>query len=152
MAKSHSTDDIEFKRQNELAILEARAAGRVEPRAHEVNYDRDKALVLIGLSSGFVFGFPPARIVGLEGGTAEQLSSVRISPSGDGLHWDELGVDVSLTGLMTEALNLREWAPRIMGKTRTEAKAKAARRNGRKGGRPRRPEPATSGKKVPTDH
>jgi hypothetical protein len=46
-------------------------------------------------------------------------------------------VDVSLKGLIMGALNLREWAPRIMGQTRSEAKARAARKNGRKGGRPR---------------
>jgi hypothetical protein len=64
------------------------------------------------------------------------FGTARISPSGDGLHWDDLDVDVSLTGLMTRALNLREWAPRIMGQVRSEAKASAARRNGLKGGRP----------------
>jgi hypothetical protein len=48
----------------------------------------------------------------------------------------DLDVDVSLTGLLSRALNLREWAPRIMGQVRSEAKASAARRNGLKGGRP----------------
>jgi hypothetical protein len=62
---------------------------------------------------------------------------VRISPSGDGLHWDELDAHLSLTGLMVEALNLREWAPRFMGARKSEAKAAAARQNGAKGGRPR---------------
>jgi hypothetical protein len=38
---------------------------------------------------------------------------------------------------MADALNLREWAPRIMGQVRSEAKARAARKNGLKGGRPR---------------
>jgi hypothetical protein len=73
---------------------------------------------------------------------------VRISPSGDGLHWDDLDAHASLTGLMAGALNLREWAPRILGQVRSEAKARAARANGAKGGRPRRsPRPATRDKK-----
>jgi hypothetical protein len=137
MAKPTGTGETEFNRQNEQAIRAARDADRVEPRATAVTYDREQALVLVHLRSGFTFGFPPERISGLEGATHKQLSDVRISPSGDGLHWDNVDVDASLTGLIAEALNLREWAPRIMGQIRSEAKAKAARKNGLKGGRPR---------------
>jgi hypothetical protein len=57
---------------------------------------------------------PPERVPGLEDATAKQFSWARISPSGDGLHWDDLDVDVSLTGLIGDVLNLREWAPRNM--------------------------------------
>lgn len=137
MARSAPRDDAEFERQNEQAIREAREADRIEPRASAVAYDSQKGLILVELRSGFAFGFPPERVPGLESRTARQLSSIRISPSGDGLHWDDLDVDVSLTGLMASALNLREWAPRLMGQIRSEAKAKAARTNGLKGGRPR---------------
>jgi hypothetical protein len=80
---------------------------------------------------------------------AGSLGDVRISPSGDGLHWDDLNVDASLTGLIAEALNLREWAPRLMGQARSEAKARAARLNGLKGGRPRRSGASTRKTKKP---
>lgn len=138
MAKAARTIDADFERQNETAVREAREADRIEPRANSVRYDAQQGLLLVELRSGFVFGFPPERVSGLEGTTAKQLSAVRISPSGDGLHWDELNVDASLTGLMADGLNLREWAPRFMGQARSEAKARAARLNGIKGGRPRR--------------
>lgn len=138
MAKPTRSSDTEFERQNEMAIREAREADRIEPRAMAVSYDAVHAMVLVELRSGFGFGFPPERVDGLANATAEQLSNVRLSPSGDGLHWDDLDVDVSVTGLMVEALNLREWAPRLMGQVRSEAKARAARINGLKGGRPRR--------------
>jgi hypothetical protein len=137
MAKPRPIDDAEFQRQNERAIRAAREADRIEPRASAVVYDRDQALILVHLRSGIAFGFPPERIPGLEKATPKQLSNVRISPSGDGLHWDELDVQASLTGLIASALNLSEWAPRIMGQIRSEAKARAARKNGLKGGRPR---------------
>lgn len=114
-----------------------READRIEPRANTVGYDPRKGLILVELRSGFAFGFPPERVPGLAGTSARQLAAVRVSPSGDGLHWEELDVHVSLTGLMSEALNLREWAPRVMGQVRSEAKARAARLNGMKGGRPR---------------
>lgn len=138
MAKQVHPDDDDFERQNERATREARQADRVEPRAHAVRYEAENALVLVELRGGYAFGFPPERVAGLENANAEQLSNIRISPSGDGLHWDHLDAHASLTGLMVDALNLREWAPRIMGQIRTEAKARAARANGLKGGRPRK--------------
>ena len=136
MAKQvHRDDDF---RQNERAAREAREADRVEPRAHAARYEPESALVLVRLRGGYAFGFPPERVPGLENASAEQLSKIRISPSGDGLHWGDLDAHASLTGLMADALNLREWAPRIMGQIRSEAKARAARANGLKGGRPRK--------------
>lgn len=130
--------DEEFARQNEAAVREAREADGVEPRAESVTYDAGRGLVMVALRGGMVFGFPPERGPGLEKATPEQLAAVRISPSGDGLYWDALDAHLSLSGLLAEALNLREWAPRLMGQARSEAKAKAARENGLKGGRPRK--------------
>ncbi len=137
MGKSTGITDAEFNRQNEEAIRAAREADQVEPRAASATYDQSEALILVHLRNGFAFGFPPERVPGLRDATKEQLANVRISPSGDGLHWDEIDVEASLTGLVTDALNLRGWAPRIMGQVRSEAKARAARKNGLKGGRPR---------------
>lgn len=137
MVERQHNIDVEFEQQNERAIREGREADRVEPRAKAVSYHPEHGLVLAVLRDGYAFGFPPERVPGLEGATAEELQAIRISPSGDGLHWDDLDVDASLTGLVREALNLRAWAPRLMGQIRSEAKARAARINGRKGGRPR---------------
>jgi hypothetical protein len=138
MAKSDPIGDAEFEKQNERAIRAAREADGIEPRARTVRYDLQQALVLVELRSGCTFGFPPERVFGLEDADPAELAKVELSPSGDGLHWDDLDAHASLTGLMIEALNLREWAPRIMGQIRSPAKAQAARANGLKGGRPRR--------------
>jgi len=143
MAKPARQNDTGYARQNELAVREAREADRIEPRANSASYDAQRGLVLVELRSGFAFGFPPERVPGLEGAIAEDLGKVRISPSGDGLHWDDLDVDASLTGIVATAFNLSEWAPRFMGQVRSEAKARAARLNGLKGGRPRRPAKST---------
>lgn len=138
MAKPAHADKADFERQNERAVRAAREADRIEPRARAVRYEPEQGLVLVELRSGYLFGFPPERVRGLEDASSTQLSLARVSPSGDGLHWDELDAHASLTGLVTDALNLREWAPRIMGEVRSEAKTRAARMNGLKGGRPRR--------------
>jgi hypothetical protein len=137
MASWEPVSAEEFARQNEGAVRRGREADRIEPRARMVAYDQDRGLIIVELRSGFVFGFPPER-AGLDRAKAEELSEVRISPSGDGLYWDRLDAAISLTGLVAEALNLREWAPRFLGQTKSEAKARAARQNGMKGGRPRR--------------
>jgi hypothetical protein len=137
MAETITAKNAHFAQQNETANREAREADRIEPRASVVCYDPQKGLIIIELRSGFAFGMPPERVPGLEQATVEQLSAARISPSGDGLHWDDLDVDVSLTGMISEALNLRELAPRYMGQATSPAKARAARLNGLKGGRPR---------------
>lgn len=144
MAKTGRGTGAGFERENELAIREAREADRIEPRAQAITYDTHKGLVVVELRSGFAFGFPPERVGGLERATAAQLAKARVSPSGDGLHWDDLDVHASLTGLVADAMNLAEWAPRLMGQARSAAKARAARANGLKGGRPRRKSKATS--------
>ena len=135
IAEAAEADRVRLKQD---AILEAREADRIEPRAEGATYDRRRDLVLVTLRGGYVFGFPPQAVEGLGDATPEELSHVRLSPRGDGLHWDGLDVDASLTGLVARALNLREWAPRIMGQIRSEPKARAARTNGLKGGRPPR--------------
>jgi hypothetical protein len=132
-----ATDRV-FAGQNEAAVREAREAERIEPRASSVSYEAGRGLVLVEMTSGFVFGFAPERAPGLAGATAEQLAAVRISPSGDGLHWDALDAHLSLGGLVETAFNLREWAPRYLGRMKSETKARAARANGARGGRPRK--------------
>lgn len=150
MGNTPGVDKADFERQNEAAIREAREADRIEPRAHVVRYDAQQGLILVELRSGFVFGFPPERVSGIADADAAQLAQIRISPSGDGLHWDDLDVQLSLTGLMADALSLREWAPRIMGQTRSEAKTRAARKNGLKGGRPPKSTKLSNRPRTPT--
>lgn len=72
--------------------------------------------------------------------TGEDLAQVTLSPSGDGLHWDALDVQLSVPGLLLDALgagSLAQELARRGGRSTSEAKADAARRNGAKGGRPR---------------
>src|SRR5688572_16111364 len=102
MAKSARKIDTEFERENESAVREAREADRIEPRANSIRYEAQLGLILVELRSGFVFGFSPERIPGLSGASSNDLADARISPSGDGIHWDHLDVDVSLTGLVAD--------------------------------------------------
>jgi hypothetical protein len=96
---------------------------------------------MIELSNGSVFGFVAARVPALAGLPAATLARVTVSPGGSGLNWEEVDVDLSVAGLILDAVDQsakRSELARLAGKSRSRAKATAARANGKKGGRPRR--------------
>jgi hypothetical protein len=125
------------------------AAGRrgkrslnAEPRARRARYDRKTGCVVVELTNGCSFAFPARRAQGLERASEDELAEVAILGLGLGLHWERLDVDLSVPGLLaglfgTKAYMDRERAARA-GAATSPAKAAAARRNGAKGGRPRK--------------
>lgn len=114
---------------------------RTGRRAIGAHYDSKADRVMMQLSNGFVFGFPPRAIPALAEASSAELAAVRLSPGGGALHWEDLDVDLSVPGLLLASVDrptrLRELA-RLAGGTRSTAKAAAARANGTKGGRPRK--------------
>jgi len=115
-----------------------RKAGR---RAVSARYDRLSGRIVMELSNGYLFGFPAKSSPYLAKATAKQLAAVELSPSGDGLHWDDLDVDLSVPGLLLSALGRAEQLTelaRIAGRSTSTAKAAASRANGALGGRPRK--------------
>ncbi|MBA3645272.1 MAG: DUF2442 domain-containing protein [Gemmatimonadaceae bacterium] len=116
-----------------------RAAGM---RAESAKYDRAKRRVMIELTSGYSFAFPTRAIAALRKASPKQLESVEVDPSGGAVGWDALGVDLSVPGLLLSAvgeLEGRRHLARLAGRVKSKAKSAAARRNGAKGGRPRKP-------------
>jgi hypothetical protein len=121
------------KRRTELD----RAKKRYAVAAH---YDALNGKVMVELANGAMFGFPAQIFPELARATPAQLAEVEVSPAGWGLHWESLDADYEVYGL-------QEWifdrhAPmkelgRAGGRSRSAAKARAARRNGALGGRPR---------------
>ena len=86
--------------------------------------------------------FKPLNAQGLEKATPSDLAEIEISPSGLGLHIPALDVDLYLPALLDGFLGSRKWMAATMGKvggqTSTQAKAAAARANGKLGGRPKK--------------
>ncbi|HZG41892.1 MAG TPA: DUF2442 domain-containing protein [Longimicrobium sp.] len=113
------------------------AAEGGEPRAANAWYDEAARVVMVEMKNGCRFGFPPELVHGLQHGTPAQLAAVEVWEDGEVLHWDELDADADLNGLMLHAFNVKSWAARYLGSATSEAKARAARENGKKGGRPR---------------
>jgi hypothetical protein len=122
----------------DAALARGAAARRLEPRAARARYDRALDRVVVELTNGCSFAFPPRLAQGLEHATADQLAAVEVLGVGSGLHWDALDVDLALPGLLAGLFGTASWMARQAGRASSPAKAAAARANGAKGGRPRR--------------
>lgn len=130
---------------DEYAAANKRAADRQRktPIATAVRYDRRIGRIVIDLSSGIEVAFRPHDAQGLERSKPDDLAEIEISPSGLGIHFPKLDADLYLPALLEGFLGSRQWMASEMGKrggkAATDAKAAAARENGRLGGRPRKP-------------
>jgi len=132
--------DDELLAEIEAARARTELEDRIEPRAVAAWYDAGRNLVFFEMKNGCVFGFPPprGRNYRLEGATVEQLSEVEPVEDGYGLHWEELDADIAVPGFLLHMLNVKAWYAKWLGGAKSEAKAAAARENGKKGGRPRK--------------
>jgi len=126
----------------ELATKRAERRRTSEPTAVEAHYDPDRSRIVIKLSTGDKVVFPPQRAQGLEGAKPSDLDVIEISPSGFGLHFPKLDADLWLPALLEGVFGSRKWIAARLGarggRVKSKAKAKAARANGKLGGRPRK--------------
>jgi hypothetical protein len=110
--------------------------------AVSAKYDRRSGRVIVMLNTGVELAFPAGLAEELAGAAPEQLAEIEISPAGLGLHWPLLDADVYVPALLQGIFGSKNWMARQMGanggRARTEAKVAAARKNGLKGGRPRK--------------
>jgi hypothetical protein len=122
----------------DAALERGRIARETEPRAASVRYDKPSGRVIVDLTNGCTFAFPPRLAQGLEEATDDQLAMIELLGAGYGLHWEALNVDLSIPGLLAGIFGTKAYMARRAGQTRSPAKAAAARANGAKGGRPRK--------------
>lgn len=71
-----------------------------EPRAATARYDRGLGRVIVDLTNGCTFAFPPRVAQGLENADDDQLAEIEILGASYGLHWESLDVDLSIPGLL----------------------------------------------------
>jgi hypothetical protein len=126
----------------ERASRRGRELRAAVPRAVNARYDRRRRRILIHFSTGLDVSFSPRDAQGLENATAAQLAKIEISPSGFGIHFPRIDADLYLPALLLGFLGSRNWMAGRLGaaggKSRSAAKVAAAKRNGRRGGRPRK--------------
>lgn len=120
------------------ALARGSKAASIEPRAATARYDRRLGRVVVELTNGCTFAFPPRLAQGLEQATDDQLADVEVLGAGYGLHWEALDVDFTVPGLLAGIFGTRSYMARQAGRATSTAKAAAARANGAKGGRPRK--------------
>lgn len=116
-------------------------AEATEPRAISVKYDQQQDLIVIHLKNGSIFSFPPRLAQGLAEATPEQLADVWIPPSGKSIHWDSLDVDFGIPELVRGIFGSKSWMAELGrkgGQATSKAKSEVARKNGKKGGRPKK--------------
>jgi hypothetical protein len=125
----------------DAARQRGRIADETEPRAVSARYDRTSRRVIVELRNGCTFMFPADMGQGLRGASDEDLAEVEIMGNGFGLHWEKLDADLAVPSLMAGRFGSKAWMSelgRMGGKSKSAAKAAAARANGKKGGRPKK--------------
>jgi hypothetical protein len=86
----------------------------VFPAAVRVQYYPAMARVVVFLSSGMDVSFAPSDVLGLENAGPDELSHAQISPSGLGVCFPELHVDLYIPGLMEGVVGSESWlAPQM---------------------------------------
>lgn len=128
--------------EKEFEVATARGIRRraTAPFAVAAHYDRQRECIVVILSSGLELAFSPRLAEGLETAVAADLEEIEISPSGLGLRFVKLDVDLYLPALLDGQAGSRRWMAARLGKqggaSRSPAKIAASRANGRRGGRP----------------
>ena len=107
-----------------------------------VRYDRRVSRLVIVLASGLELAFSPKQVQGLENARPADLIEAEITPSGLGVYFPRLDADLYIPALLEGFLGSKRWMASQIGKiggmASTEAKAAAARQNGKLGGRPKK--------------
>jgi hypothetical protein len=140
MAKYHVTDR-HILAQIPAARARERHARHKEPRAATATYDRVAHRINVELIDGGQFAVPAWRIPELRHAPVEDVEAVEVSPSGEALHWERLNADYRVPELLLALIGPTAWRSelaRVAGRVSSPRKRRAAKKNGAKGGRPRK--------------
>ncbi len=126
--------------QKELREHASRSTPASGPRASKARVVSGGTVLHLEMTNGVVVRLPVELVPGLSKASRAARARVEVAGRGGGLHWPQLDLDLSVPALVSSAFEGREWMAelgRLGGRQSSSAKAAAARRNGRKGGRPR---------------
>src|SRR4051812_6864675 len=80
-----------------------------QPHAASARYDRKNDRIVVELTNGATFAFPPGLAEGLSDATADELSDIELLGDGFGLHWEKLDVDYTVPGLVNGVFGTAKW-------------------------------------------
>ncbi|MCE7029357.1 DUF2442 domain-containing protein [Jiella avicenniae] len=113
------------------------------PTPSSARFEAASGQIVVEFTNGSAFMVPARALQDLEEASDDDLAAVTIE-NGYALRWDRLDVDFTIPGLMAGVFGTARFMASEAGRARSAAKAKAARENGRKGGRPRKAIAGTS--------
>jgi hypothetical protein len=111
------------------------------PLAQSVEHIPALNLLIVGLSNQRRLVLPIEDVQGLGSATHEQMQNYELVGRGTGISFPELDVDLYVPALIEGVYGNRRWMAQLGrkgGRAKTEAKRRAAKANGAKGGRPAR--------------
>jgi hypothetical protein len=111
-----------------------------DPLAQTVEHISDLNLLVVGLSNSRRLMLPIEEIQGLENATHKQMRNYELIGRGSGIRFPELDVDLYVPALIEGVYGNRRWMAQLGrkgGKATTEAKRRASKANGARGGRPK---------------
>ncbi len=133
--------------QYEAAIAAAEAQGSRGVQVEAVNYDSDRDAITIQLSNVVSIEIMRSAVTEWADLPATDMQAIRLSAARDALAAGSSDVHVDIAGLLIDVIPdqlFRKAFARRGGQTTSDAKATAARANGARGGRPRKPVPASA--------
>lgn len=113
-----------------------------EPLAVNVQYDSKLRVLVVSLSNGRRLAMPVENLQGLESASPEQIRMYELVGRGTGIHFPALDADFYVPALIEGVYGNRVWMSELGrkgGSATSEAKKQAARVNGARGGRPKKP-------------
>jgi hypothetical protein len=135
--KTHAivTTDAELDR----ALRHAKVFAEADRRVSHAEYVYSADEVRLEFLDGVKILIPRSKLQGLSNASRAELSDIEVLGGGTGLHWPKLDVNHYVLGLLEGIFGTKQWMAqlgRMGGSVSSRAKARAARENGKKGGRP----------------